>query len=136
MKNLISYFLCKFNFPQNIIQNNNFLTIFTLNSISNCYKLNPITLSNLSHIVYICFLQNKQEMTLIFLIIIKMIDFFQKTLIDSIHKEDESFDADGYISLAIIYAVLSVCNWGAPSTISIIGPKFSMLIGAVTYLLV
>nr|CAD7442538.1 unnamed protein product [Timema bartmani] len=36
-------------------------------------------------------------------------------------------------SLAVIYAVFAVCNWLAPSIISLTGPKVAMLVGAVTY---
>lgn len=62
--------------------------------------------------------------------------FFQQTIIDSIHDEDDSFTGSGYTSLAIIYAVLAIMNWAAPSIISLIGPKIAMIIGGVTYLLV
>lgn len=59
----------------------------------------------------------------------------QKTILDSIEFEDPSFKGDGYTSLAIIYAVFSILNWAAPSVISLVGPKISMIFGAVTYLL-
>jgi hypothetical protein len=58
---------------------------------------------------------------------------FQKTVLDSIHDDDPSFVGDGYTSLAVIYAVFALCNWFAPSVISLTGPKIAMLIGAVTY---
>lgn len=58
----------------------------------------------------------------------------QKTIIDSIHNDDNEFTGDGYTSLAIIYAVFAVCNWLAPSAISLAGPKIAMIFGAVTYL--
>lgn len=58
----------------------------------------------------------------------------QKTLLDSISEEDPNFKGNGYTSLAIIYAVMATCNWFAPSVISVIGPKFSMIFGAITYL--
>ncbi|XP_063925511.1 UNC93-like protein MFSD11 isoform X2 [Zophobas morio] len=59
----------------------------------------------------------------------------QKTIIDSIQQDDPDFEGDGYVSLSIIYAVMSILNWAAPSVISVIGPNFAMLIGGVTYLL-
>ncbi|GLV35039.1 uncharacterized protein CBL_09520 [Carabus blaptoides fortunei] len=59
----------------------------------------------------------------------------QKTVIDSIRKDDPTFNADGYISLAIVYAVFAITNWAAPSIIIITGPRVAMLIGAVTYML-
>lgn len=57
----------------------------------------------------------------------------QQVVIDSIHKEDPSFKGSGYISLAVIYAVFATMNWFTPSVLSFIGPKITMIIGAVTY---
>lgn len=54
---------------------------------------------------------------------------------ESIKKDDPNFvNADAYYSLAIIYVFLSIFNWSAPSVISVIGAKFSMLVGGITYL--
>ncbi|XP_045448903.1 UNC93-like protein MFSD11 [Melitaea cinxia] len=58
----------------------------------------------------------------------------EKTILDSISQDDASFTGDGYTSLAIIYATLAVCNWMAPSVISITGPRGAMIVGALTYL--
>lgn len=52
---------------------------------------------------------------------------------DSIHADDPSFNGDGYMSLAVVYAVFALCNWLAPSVLSITGPRGAMLIGAGTY---
>ncbi|XP_066250469.1 UNC93-like protein MFSD11 [Euwallacea similis] len=60
----------------------------------------------------------------------------QKIMIDSIINDNKNFkDANAYYSLAIIYIVMAVFNWTSPSAISLIGPKFAMLIGGVTYVL-
>ena len=59
---------------------------------------------------------------------------FQKTILESIAEEDSNFKGDGYTSLAIIYAVMSLCNWAAPSVISTMGPKFAMFYGSITYM--
>lgn len=59
----------------------------------------------------------------------------EKTILDSIRQDDSSFEGDGYTSLAVIYAVFAVCNWLAPSIISVTGPRITMIIGAVTYCL-
>ncbi|PNF26549.1 UNC93-like protein MFSD11 [Cryptotermes secundus] len=59
----------------------------------------------------------------------------EKTILDSIHQDDDSFEGDGYTSLAVIYAVFALCNWLAPSIISVSGPRIAMLIGAITYCL-
>ncbi|XP_057652490.1 UNC93-like protein MFSD11 [Diorhabda carinulata] len=57
----------------------------------------------------------------------------QKTITDSIEKEDHSYNGDAYYSQAIIYSFFSIFNWSAPSVISIIGPKFSMFLGGTVY---
>ncbi|XP_050301655.1 UNC93-like protein MFSD11 [Anthonomus grandis grandis] len=60
----------------------------------------------------------------------------QKTMIESIKLDDENFkEANAYYSMAIIYVFLAIFNWTSPSAISVIGAKFSMLIGGITYLL-
>lgn len=41
-----------------------------------------------------------------------------------------------YFSLCIIYVVFSLGNWIAPPVVDAIGPKITMLIGAVMYWLV
>nr|XP_037286511.1 UNC93-like protein MFSD11 [Rhipicephalus microplus] len=57
----------------------------------------------------------------------------QKVVLDSIHNEDPSYTGDGYVSLAVIYAVFAISNWLAPSVITFLGPKYTMLFGAITY---
>ncbi|CAB3373110.1 Hypothetical predicted protein [Cloeon dipterum] len=57
----------------------------------------------------------------------------EKTVLDSITSDDPSFQGDGYTSLAVIYAVLAICNWLAPSIISVTGSKVAMIVGAITY---
>ena len=57
----------------------------------------------------------------------------QQTVLDSINADDPSFTGKGYTSLAVIYAVFAVCNWAAPSVISVIGPRAAICVGAVTY---
>lgn len=61
------------------------------------------------------------------------IHFKQKTILKSISIDDPNFKGDGYTSLAVIYAVLALCNWLSPSGISLFGPRGAMLIGSVTY---
>lgn len=57
----------------------------------------------------------------------------EQTVINSIKTDEPTFKGDGYTSLAVIYAMLSISNWLAPSVLSKIGPKFAMLLGALTY---
>ncbi|ENN73610.1 UNC93-like protein MFSD11 [Dendroctonus ponderosae] len=60
----------------------------------------------------------------------------QNTIINSIKKDVPDFaNAEAYYSLAIIYTFLAIFNWAAPSIISVIGSKFSMLAGGITYLI-
>ncbi|XP_077979841.1 UNC93-like protein MFSD11 [Glandiceps talaboti] len=51
------------------------------------------------------------------------------------HTSGHNFTGSGYTSLAIIYAVFALSNWGAPSVVSVLGPKWSMVIAGVTYAL-
>lgn len=57
----------------------------------------------------------------------------EKTVLDSIKTDDPNFTGDGYTSLAIIYFVFALCNWLAPSMISILGPRVTMIFGGVIY---
>lgn len=50
-------------------------------------------------------------------------------------KSIDNFKGDGYMSLAIIYAVFATCNWLAPSYISVTGPRTAILTGSCCYLL-
>ena len=57
-------------------------------------------------------------------------------MLESIKADDPSFTADGYTSLAIIYAAFAVANWIAPSVVSVLSPKWTMVIGAAPYVFV
>uniref|UniRef100_A0A2L2Y784 UNC93-like protein MFSD11 n=1 Tax=Parasteatoda tepidariorum TaxID=114398 RepID=A0A2L2Y784_PARTP len=57
----------------------------------------------------------------------------ENIVIKSMNKQYTNYDGDGYISLAIVYAVFAISNWIAPSIISILGAKISMLIGGFCY---
>ncbi|EDW97113.1 UNC93-like protein MFSD11 [Drosophila yakuba] len=57
----------------------------------------------------------------------------EKTILDSIAQEDDTFKGEGYTSLAIIYLFFSLSNWLAPSFISFTGPRVAMVVGALTY---
>lgn len=59
----------------------------------------------------------------------------EKTVLQSINKEDSSFTGEAYTSLAIIYGVFATCNWLAPSYISMTGPRVAILTGAVCYVI-
>lgn len=57
----------------------------------------------------------------------------EQTVINSIKIDEPTFQGDGYTSLAVIYALLSISNWLTPSVLAKIGPKIAMLLGAITY---
>jgi len=57
----------------------------------------------------------------------------EPTILNSI--ENPSFTANAFTSSGIIYAVFGLANWISPSVIAVIGPKFTMAIGGVLYLL-
>ncbi|XKL60748.1 hypothetical protein PGB90_007805 [Kerria lacca] len=55
------------------------------------------------------------------------------TILHSVQVDDKNYDGDAKISLAIIYVVLAVSNFLAPSIVNKFGTRLSMVIGAVTY---
>lgn len=59
----------------------------------------------------------------------------EKTVLTSIQKDDPSFNADAYTSLAILYALFATSNWIAPSYISLIGPRIAIITGCCCYVL-
>lgn len=60
----------------------------------------------------------------------------EKTVLTSIKNDSNGeFEGNAYTSLAIIYAVFAVCNWLAPSYISLTGPRVAIITGAVCYVL-
>lgn len=61
--------------------------------------------------------------------------FCQKTVLSSIKQENPNFTGEAYHSLAIIYAMFSICNWLAPSYISMTGPRVAILTGSCFYVL-
>ncbi|XP_012538771.1 UNC93-like protein MFSD11 [Monomorium pharaonis] len=60
----------------------------------------------------------------------------EKTVLNSIKADTNGeFKGEAYTSLAIIYAVFAICNWLAPSYISLTGPRVAILTGACGYVL-
>ncbi|XP_076804774.1 UNC93-like protein MFSD11 [Clavelina lepadiformis] len=65
----------------------------------------------------------------------------EQTVLNSYINDTKTADGEvtyhgsGYISLAIIYIVFAFANWIAPSVVSLIGPKYSMFLGGITYTL-
>ncbi|XP_063612248.1 UNC93-like protein MFSD11 isoform X1 [Penaeus indicus] len=59
----------------------------------------------------------------------------QQLVIKSIQQDDPGFRGSGYISLAVIYAVFATFNWLAPSCLSFLGPKLTMIVGGATYVI-
>lgn len=59
----------------------------------------------------------------------------EKTVLDSIHNDDPNFTGEAYVSLAMVYAAFAICNWLAPSYISVTGPRVAILTGACCYIL-
>lgn len=55
----------------------------------------------------------------------------QQVVTDSINEE-YPFYWNGYTSLCIVYAVFALANFTVPSVVSMIGPKYSMVVGAST----
>ncbi|KAF8789041.1 UNC93-like protein MFSD11 like protein [Argiope bruennichi] len=57
----------------------------------------------------------------------------QNIVISSMKEQYEGYNGNGYISLAVVYAVFAISNWVAPSIIFTIGPKISMILGGISY---
>lgn len=58
----------------------------------------------------------------------------QKVVVDTIKDENKDIkDWDGYVSLSIIYLVFAFTTWITPSTVSLIGSKWSMFLGSLCY---
>ncbi|XP_074597121.1 UNC93-like protein MFSD11 isoform X2 [Brevipalpus obovatus] len=61
----------------------------------------------------------------------------QKNVVQAINSEyNKAWNGkewNAYNSLAILYAVFSLANWIAPSTVALLGPKVSMILSALTY---
>lgn len=62
--------------------------------------------------------------------------FIQQTVVNSIKNDPNyNFHGDGYISLCVTYTVFALSNWLAPSIIALLGIKYGMFLGAVTYVI-
>ncbi|XP_050508942.1 UNC93-like protein MFSD11 [Diabrotica virgifera virgifera] len=59
----------------------------------------------------------------------------QKTIIDSIQKDDPTFTENGYYSQAINGGFSAVFNWIVPSVINAFGTKMAMVLGALLSIL-
>ncbi|XP_043280525.1 UNC93-like protein MFSD11 [Venturia canescens] len=55
------------------------------------------------------------------------------TILQSITEDDPSFVGTGFTSLAIVYSALALCNWLAPSFISMSGPRVAIFTGCCCY---
>ncbi|XP_074649498.1 UNC93-like protein MFSD11 isoform X2 [Tubulanus polymorphus] len=60
----------------------------------------------------------------------------EETVIEgAINEPNSTFTGNGYTSLAIIYVSLAVSNWAAPSIVSVLGLKISMMVSGAIYAL-
>ena len=62
----------------------------------------------------------------------------QTTIMNSARNETsggyvEGFTGDGYTALAIVYSSFSLFNWFAPSVVSILGPRITLVVGGIIY---
>ena len=56
----------------------------------------------------------------------------QPVILDSARNETSDgfvpgFSGDGFVSVAIVYAVFTLANFFAPSVVSVLGPRFTMI---------
>lgn len=61
--------------------------------------------------------------------------FIQGPMIDSIKQEDKDYTGDPFISMCIIYVMLSFGNFLAPAFVKYLGSKVAMISSALTYLI-
>ncbi len=45
----------------------------------------------------------------------------------------EGFNGDGFASLAVVYGTSSLSNWVAPSILAVLGAKYNMVVGSLSY---
>ncbi|CAG7732535.1 unnamed protein product [Allacma fusca] len=57
----------------------------------------------------------------------------EQTVLTSVQIHDATFTGNAYISSAIVYFFFSLCNWLAPPVVSLLGPKWTMVVGSVIY---
>lgn len=58
----------------------------------------------------------------------------QPLVLDSMRNESGgAFTGSGYTSLGIIYCSFAVCNWLTPPVVYLLGPKWSMVAGAIVF---
>ena len=65
----------------------------------------------------------------------------QTTILNSARKKGspgyvDGFDADGFTSLAIIYASFSLSNWIAPSVVAVLGPRLTLVAGQALFVFI
>ncbi|ODN01983.1 UNC93-like protein MFSD11, partial [Orchesella cincta] len=53
-----------------------------------------------------------------------------QTILQSVHEDDPSFDADGYVAMSIINGVFSISNFIAPVVVSNVGVRTAMIVGS------
>lgn len=58
---------------------------------------------------------------------------FQVTILKSVKEDNKGYSADAMIGLAIIYVVLALSNFIAPSVVNMLGARLAMIFGAATY---
>lgn len=51
-------------------------------------------------------------------------------------RRGSDYNANGTISMSIIYAVFSIMNWFAAAIVKYVGPRTTMILSGVTYVLV
>lgn len=57
------------------------------------------------------------------------------TILKSVKEDNKGYSADAMIGLAIIYVVLALSNFIAPSVVNMLGARLAMIFGAATYAL-
>ncbi|XP_036223710.2 UNC93-like protein MFSD11 isoform X2 [Bactrocera oleae] len=59
----------------------------------------------------------------------------QKKILRTEHQKEHSFENSAFTSLGIYYFVFAATCWFVPPLVAVVGPRWSLVIGTVTYLL-
>ncbi|KAF6769694.1 hypothetical protein AHF37_12294 [Paragonimus kellicotti] len=57
-----------------------------------------------------------------------------QNVLEAAAKESDQDVGVGYVSLSILYAAFSIFNWFAAIVVKLLGPKYTMFLGALCYL--
>src|SRR5699024_9865296 len=58
----------------------------------------------------------------------------QGVVVQSIKKHDPNYQADGFISMCLVYVAFAIANWLAPAVVQYLGDRVSIVVSGLTYM--